>query len=250
MAGILVLVYRERHHGGHAVPGRGRLSTACRRLASCSLRRSFRSRAPLAQLLRGPSFRWWPRRRCLRWGSATSGRPCSDSFPSGYPGAGRSGLGLMGTVGMAVVGLVTSPLMGGIADRAAHEVLDEDEVVTVLVAAVVALESESGQRTRSRRRRPQVGPGAGHRGAAGIRRRERSTPRPRPQTRSAASSPRGPPPGGGAGTGYSRSGGEPRGTDFLPLCSSAERGSDRDLRPALPQGAAVRRLPRGASVVT
>lgn len=59
------------------------------------------------------------------------------------PKSGALGLGLMGTVGMAVVGLVTSPLMGEIADRAAHEVLDQDQVVAVLVEAGGALESQS-----------------------------------------------------------------------------------------------------------
>ena len=59
------------------------------------------------------------------------------------PKSGALGLGLMGTVGMAVVGLVTSPLMGEIADRAAHGVLDEDEVAAVLADAAGALESQS-----------------------------------------------------------------------------------------------------------
>ncbi|MYD14211.1 MAG: hypothetical protein F4X00_11420 [Gemmatimonadetes bacterium] len=44
---------------------------------------------------------------------------------------------------MAVVGLVTSPLMGEIADRAAHEMLDEDRVAVVLTDAAGALESQS-----------------------------------------------------------------------------------------------------------
>ena len=59
------------------------------------------------------------------------------------PRSGALGLGLMGTVGMAVVGLVTSPLMGEIADRAAHADLDEDQVVAVLADAGGALESQS-----------------------------------------------------------------------------------------------------------
>ena len=59
------------------------------------------------------------------------------------PRSGALGLGLMGTVGMAVVGLVTSPLMGEIADRAAHADLDEDQVVMVLAEAGGALESQS-----------------------------------------------------------------------------------------------------------
>ena len=59
------------------------------------------------------------------------------------PRSGALGLGLMGTVGMAVVGLVTSPLMGEIADRAAHADLDEDQVVAVLAEAEGALDSQS-----------------------------------------------------------------------------------------------------------
>ena len=59
------------------------------------------------------------------------------------PRSGALGLGLMGTVGMAVVGLVTSPLMGEIADRAAHADLDGDQVVMVLAEAEGALESQS-----------------------------------------------------------------------------------------------------------
>ena len=59
------------------------------------------------------------------------------------PRSGALGLGLMGTVGMAVVGLATSPLMGGIADRAAHEALDKDRAFVVLVQAVGALQSEA-----------------------------------------------------------------------------------------------------------
>ncbi len=59
------------------------------------------------------------------------------------PRSGALGLGLMGTVGMAVVGLVTSPLMGEIADRAAHADLDENPVVMVLAEARDALESQS-----------------------------------------------------------------------------------------------------------
>ncbi|MDE2876081.1 MAG: MFS transporter [Gemmatimonadota bacterium] len=59
------------------------------------------------------------------------------------PRSGALGLGLMGTVGMAVVGLVTSPWMGGIADRVTHEVLDKDRAYVVLVQAAGALQSES-----------------------------------------------------------------------------------------------------------
>ncbi len=59
------------------------------------------------------------------------------------PRSGALGLGLMGTVGMAVVGLVTSPWMGGIADRVTHEALDKDRAYVVLVQAAGALQSES-----------------------------------------------------------------------------------------------------------
>ena len=59
------------------------------------------------------------------------------------PRSGALGLGLMGTVGMAVVGLVTSPWMGGVADRVAHEELDKDRAFVVLVSAVGALQSEA-----------------------------------------------------------------------------------------------------------
>ena len=59
------------------------------------------------------------------------------------PRSGALGLGLMGTVGMAVVGLATSPWMGGIADRVTHEVLDKDRAYVVLVQAAGALQSES-----------------------------------------------------------------------------------------------------------
>ncbi|WP_022836354.1 MFS transporter [Salisaeta longa] len=48
------------------------------------------------------------------------------------PRTGALGLGLMGAVGMAVVGLVTAPQMGGIADEYAHERLPEARVVDVL----------------------------------------------------------------------------------------------------------------------
>ncbi len=59
------------------------------------------------------------------------------------PRSGALGLGLMGTVGMAVVGLVTAPWMGRIADQAAHEVLVEDAVFVVLLEAGGALQSQS-----------------------------------------------------------------------------------------------------------
>lgn len=48
------------------------------------------------------------------------------------PRSGALGLGLMGTVGMATVGLVTAPLMGEIADRYADERLPASETVAFL----------------------------------------------------------------------------------------------------------------------
>lgn len=56
---------------------------------------------------------------------------------------GALALGLMGAVGMAVVGWGTSPLMGGIADRHAHEQLPEEATLLTLVEARGALESQS-----------------------------------------------------------------------------------------------------------
>ena len=50
------------------------------------------------------------------------------------PRSGALGLGLMGAVGMAIVGLITSPQMGEIADQYAHSQLPEDEVVRILEA--------------------------------------------------------------------------------------------------------------------
>jgi len=50
------------------------------------------------------------------------------------PRSGALGLGMMGAVGMAVVGLVTAPQMGKIADDIAHEQLQNDQTVEVLTA--------------------------------------------------------------------------------------------------------------------
>ncbi len=47
------------------------------------------------------------------------------------PKSGALGLGLMGTVGMATVGLVAAPQMGRIADRYAHDQIPVTEVITV-----------------------------------------------------------------------------------------------------------------------
>ncbi|MEJ2204900.1 MAG: MFS transporter [Gemmatimonadota bacterium] len=56
------------------------------------------------------------------------------------PRSGALGLGLMGTVGMATVGLVTSPVMGSIADDYAHERLPPAETVAVLQSGAAALQ--------------------------------------------------------------------------------------------------------------
>jgi fucose permease len=47
------------------------------------------------------------------------------------PRSGALGLGLMGAMGMAVVGLVTTPWMGRIADRAGHERLPAQQTVAL-----------------------------------------------------------------------------------------------------------------------
>ena len=59
------------------------------------------------------------------------------------PKSGALGLGLMGTVGMATVGLVTSPWMGEIADREAHPLLVENGAYVVLLQGVGALDSQA-----------------------------------------------------------------------------------------------------------
>lgn len=51
------------------------------------------------------------------------------------PRSGALGLGLMGTVGMATVGLVTAPQMGAIADRYAHGELPEQATTAVFRSA-------------------------------------------------------------------------------------------------------------------
>lgn len=55
------------------------------------------------------------------------------------PRSGALGLGLMGAMGMAVVGLVTSPAMGEVADRYAQRRLSADEVVPVFEATMTEL---------------------------------------------------------------------------------------------------------------
>jgi fucose permease len=60
------------------------------------------------------------------------------------PRSGALGLGLMGTVGMATVGLITSPQMGAIADRYAHEELPRAETVALFERAERQLATMSG----------------------------------------------------------------------------------------------------------
>jgi fucose permease len=57
------------------------------------------------------------------------------------PKSGALGLGLMGTVGMATVGLVTSPTMGEIADRYAHERLPVQATVALLESSAITFAS-------------------------------------------------------------------------------------------------------------
>ena len=55
------------------------------------------------------------------------------------PKSGALGLGLMGAVGTAVVGLVTSPSMGQIADRYAHERIPVQATMVLLESSAVTL---------------------------------------------------------------------------------------------------------------
>ena len=55
------------------------------------------------------------------------------------PRSGALGLGLMGTVGMATVGLVTTPMMGQIADRYANERLPVPATVALLESSAATL---------------------------------------------------------------------------------------------------------------
>ena len=51
------------------------------------------------------------------------------------PRSGALGLGLMGAVGMATVGMITSPWMGRIADQHAHEQLPTEATVSIMESA-------------------------------------------------------------------------------------------------------------------
>lgn len=65
------------------------------------------------------------------------------------PRSGALGLGLMGTVGMATVGLVTSPQMGAIADRYAHAELPVAETIQLFERAerTLATRTDSDSQT-------------------------------------------------------------------------------------------------------
>ena len=71
------------------------------------------------------------------------------------PRSGALGLALMGGAGMGIVGLVTSPWLGKIADQTSHErfVAEQPAVVSTLESASAALR-RSFPRCRRRRRRP------------------------------------------------------------------------------------------------
>ena len=58
------------------------------------------------------------------------------------PRSGALGLGLMGTVGMATVGLGTAPWMGEIADRESHPLLVENGAFVTLLEGAGALDSQ------------------------------------------------------------------------------------------------------------
>ena len=165
------------------------------------------------------------------------------------PRSGALGLGLMGTMGMAVVGLATSPLMGGIADRVTHEELDQDRAFVVLVSAVEALESEASRRAGSRGRRPQVGAGPGD-GRSGELQRGGRAARARDRRGHARVHRIGVGlAGGGAGAGAARARGERGRPGFLPLPGAVERGAGGDLRSSVREGAARGRVPRRAPVL-
>jgi fucose permease len=65
------------------------------------------------------------------------------------PRSGALGLGLMGTVGMATVGLITSPAMGSIADDYANDRLPAIETTILLQDAAAALGASSADDDRS-----------------------------------------------------------------------------------------------------
>lgn len=72
------------------------------------------------------------------------------------PRSGALGLGLMGTVGMATVGLVTSPQMGRIADEYAHERLPPVATVQLFERAERTLSQRSDEDARAAMEAVQV----------------------------------------------------------------------------------------------
>lgn len=67
------------------------------------------------------------------------------------PRSGALGLGLMGAVGMATVGLVTTPWMGQVADRIGHQRLPEAETIALFEEAVEALPAAAAEAPDERR---------------------------------------------------------------------------------------------------
>jgi len=67
------------------------------------------------------------------------------------PRSGALGLGLMGTVGMATVGVVTAPQMGKIADRYAHDQIPLEEAVYLFRKAETGLSGGAEDDVRSAR---------------------------------------------------------------------------------------------------
>ena len=67
------------------------------------------------------------------------------------PRSGALGLGLMGTVGMATVGLVTAPQMGKIADGYAHDQIPAEQVIELLQQAETGLTGGAANDVQSAR---------------------------------------------------------------------------------------------------
>lgn len=67
------------------------------------------------------------------------------------PRSGALGLGLMGAVGMATVGLVTTPWMGRVADRIGHERLPAQETMALLEDAIRVLPQAAEEAPEERR---------------------------------------------------------------------------------------------------
>ncbi|MGI9625314.1 MAG: MFS transporter [Longimicrobiales bacterium] len=146
MAGILVLVYIN----GLMAIMRYKAGAALHRLSPTGI-------LALSALLSGMGLYWMS-----LGGSGLSTMAAATVFAVGVcyfwptmlgfvservPRSGALGLGLMGTVGMATVGLITAPWMGGVADRFAHDQLPADETVAVLAEAATTLRTEALQAT-------------------------------------------------------------------------------------------------------